>query len=171
MVQLRKDGRIVLPDSTPASQNHDDPEVHGGVESQAGCFPSRGSPTLGVQPKLVRVIVAGTRGFNDKQLFHKCLLDYLRRRHLNHLVRFVSGAARSGADRLIIDWCQVYPYRCEEYPADWDTHKRAAGFIRNAEMGRIGDELLAFWDGVSKGTEHMIGVMHTLKKHYEVVHY
>jgi len=39
---------------------------------------------------------------------------------------------------------------------------KAAGFIRNAEMAEYADALIAFWDGRSKGTKHMIDLA---KKH------
>ena len=36
------------------------------------------------------------------------------------------------------------------------TH-RGAGFVRNSDMARYADALLAIWDGESRGTENMIG--------------
>jgi hypothetical protein len=44
----------------------------------------------------------------------------------------------------------------KRFPADWDTHGRAAGVIRNKQMAEYGDMLIAFWDGESKGTKNMI---------------
>lgn len=46
----------------------------------------------------------------------------------------------------------------ERHPADWDTHGKAAGFIRNAEMAGQGADLcIAFVvPGQSKGTQHTI---------------
>jgi hypothetical protein len=44
------------------------------------------------------------------------------------------------------------------FPADWETHGRAAGPIRNQAMLDEGKPYLviAFWDGKSKGTLDMI---------------
>ena len=33
---------------------------------------------------------------------------------------------------------------------------KAAGMVRNAEMAKCSDALIAFWDGESSGTRHMI---------------
>jgi hypothetical protein len=33
---------------------------------------------------------------------------------------------------------------------------KSAGYIRNDEMAQYADMLIAFWDGTSKGTKHMI---------------
>ena len=59
----------------------------------------------------------------------------------------------------------------KEFPADWSLGKKA-GYIRNEQMAKYAAEsgngvLLAFWDGVSKGTGHMIDLA---KKHNLEVH-
>ena len=41
-------------------------------------------------------------------------------------------------------------------PADWDLDGKSAGFKRNVKMAEYADALVAFWDGESKGTKHMI---------------
>lgn len=38
------------------------------------------------------------------------------------------------------------------FPADWKTHGKAAGFMRNTRIAEECDELVAFWDGKSRGT-------------------
>ena len=45
-----------------------------------------------------------------------------------------------------------------EYPADWNTLGRKAGHVRNIEMAKNADALVACWDGVSRGTEDMIKI-------------
>lgn len=44
----------------------------------------------------------------------------------------------------------------ERFPADWDRRGRAAGRIRNREMAKHADALIAVWDGESRGTANMI---------------
>lgn len=41
-------------------------------------------------------------------------------------------------------------------PADWDLYGKSAGFKRNVQMAEYADALVAFWDGASSGTKHMI---------------
>lgn len=101
----------------------------------------------------VRVIVAGTRDWGDKKLFHETLVEYLER--FDEPILFISGAARTGADRFIIDWCKKYKYPCLEVPADWDSYGASAGYKRNAEMLQMATHLLCYWDARSKGTAHM----------------
>ena len=44
------------------------------------------------------------------------------------------------------------------FPADWDLEGKSAGFKRNVKMAEYADALVAFWDGESKGTKHMIEI-------------
>ena len=41
-------------------------------------------------------------------------------------------------------------------PADWNKYGKRAGYLRNADMAKEAHALIAFWDGKSKGTNHMI---------------
>jgi len=75
----------------------------------------------------------------------------------------VSGGAQ-GVDRLGEEWAKLNSIPVKVYPADWERHGKAAGPIRNAEMSIYAGGLIAFWDGVSKGTAHMIDMMRDRKK-------
>ena len=44
------------------------------------------------------------------------------------------------------------------FPADWNKYGKRAGYIRNEQMAKEADALIAFWDGKSKGTKHMIDI-------------
>lgn len=101
-----------------------------------------------------RVIVAGSRGYDNREEFHRVMCAYLKR--FDAPILFISGAAPSGADDFIIRWCKRYNYPCLQMPADWDLNGKAAGFIRNTEMAKIASHVLAFYDGESRGTGHMI---------------
>jgi hypothetical protein len=109
----------------------------------------------------VVVCVAGTRFWNDRRYFHEKILEFLEDQ--TEPVLFVSGDATSGADDLIIRWCDKFRYPCLKMPADWDNqqglpnfNKKAQGFIRNEKMSMVITYLIAFWDHVSTGTGHMI---------------
>ena len=57
------------------------------------------------------------------------------------------------------------------FEADWGTHGKKAGILRNIEMGDYADALIAFHDSESKGTKHMIEYMKSLGKPVRVVRY
>jgi hypothetical protein len=51
----------------------------------------------------------------------------------------------------------------ERYPADWERYGKSAGYRRNKEMALVAQALVAFWDGESLGTKHMIDIAHKYK--------
>lgn len=117
-----------------------------------------------------KMIVAGGRDFVFYEEGEKHILQ-LAKELPDHLdISIVSGMAR-GADMVGYHFAKNYGVQCYEFPADWDTHGKRAGFIRNEEMARFSDGLLAFWDGKSRGTEHMINYMHHLGKPVHIVYY
>lgn len=103
----------------------------------------------------VRVCVFGSRSYNNYDEFSGWLRDYVSWLASDSLC-FVSGAARNGPDAMIIRWAKENNYDCFEFEADWDTHGKSAGFIRNREMRGVINRGLGFWDGVSSGTAEMI---------------
>ena len=70
-------------------------------------------------------------------------------------VQIFSGTAR-GADRLGEQYAEQNNIVLKKFPADWDTHGKKAGYLRNEAMALEADALIAFWDGDSPGTSHMI---------------
>lgn len=103
---------------------------------------------------MFKVIVAGSRTFNDYGLL-KRKLDFALRNKADEGITIVSGAAR-GADKLGERYAKELGYEIDSYPAKWDEYGKSAGYIRNKEMAQNADALMAFWDGKSRGTKHMI---------------
>ena len=114
----------------------------------------------------MRVIIAGGRDFDDYDLLsHKCI-EIMVTCHINGLttgsiddIEIVSGRAR-GADSLGEKYAKEMGYKTKYFPADWDLFGKRAGYVRNEQMAKYSKEdngvLIAFWDGKSKGTKHMI---------------
>lgn len=102
----------------------------------------------------MKLIIAGGRDFNLDG-YKGAFAHYLKINNQGIITEIVSGGAR-GADKLgeVIAKDEGLPVKLFE--ADWDAHGKSAGYIRNSEMADYGDILLAFWDGKSKGTKHMI---------------
>lgn len=105
-------------------------------------------------PRPMRIIIAGGRDFKDYRLLRtKC--DLITRNLNADDITILSGTAR-GADKLGEQWAENRGLKIERYPADWERFGKYAGIQRNKEMGRNADALIAFWDGESRGTNHMI---------------
>lgn len=107
-----------------------------------------------------RIIVAGSRGFNEyKKLATTLVAYFMRKGYYPKDVEIVSGTAE-GADKLGEQFAEKGGCKLTRMPADWKTHGRKAGFLRNWEMAKYAKEddgvLFAFWDRKSDGTAHMI---------------
>jgi hypothetical protein len=109
----------------------------------------------------MRIIIAGSRNFTNYAV--------LRHNVINILLilspcgkpnaEIISGTA-NGADKLGERFANEYEYPIKRFPANWDLYGKSAGYRRNEQMALYAKEdygvLIAFWDGKSKGTKHMI---------------
>ena len=102
----------------------------------------------------IKVIVCGTRTFNDYDLLKEKLDFYLSKADKSR-VEIISGCA-PGADTLAIRYAEENGYKVWRFPADWKLYGKQAGIIRNTQMADFASCCIAFWDGESKGTADMI---------------
>lgn len=103
-----------------------------------------------------KVIIAGSRDFTDYELVKKHFTLWFSGEEEADFT-IISGGAR-GADRLGEQLAYEYGIELVVMPADWDKYGKSAGYRRNEQMAKKGTHLLAFWDGKSKGTQHMINL-------------
>ena len=97
-----------------------------------------------------KIIIAGCRNYNDYENFKKeC--DKL----ITEKVEIVWGGA-SGVDAMAKRYADEKGHNNKLFKADWTAFGKSAGPIRNQKMAEYGDELIAFWDGKSRGTRNMI---------------
>jgi YspA, cpYpsA-related SLOG family len=61
----------------------------------------------------------------------------------------------SGVDAAGRRWAERNGIPFKPFPADWKTHGKKAGFLRNFEMAQYGEALIAITNG-SSGTRNMI---------------
>ena len=101
---------------------------------------------------MANVIVCGGRDFDEYELLETVLDEILR---LEQDITIIHGGAR-GADRLAGQYSKDRGYATVVFPADWDKHKKGAGYIRNQRMLDEGkpDMVIAFPGG--KGTKDMV---------------
>lgn len=102
----------------------------------------------------ISIIVAGGRDFNDYEYLKKTLSSIINSA-INNEFEIVSGTAR-GADRLGERFAVEYNLPIKKFPADWDKYGKSAGYKRNYEMAKYAKACVIFWDGISRGTGHMI---------------
>jgi hypothetical protein len=123
---------------------------------------------------MVRVLICGSRHWQDRGPIESALLDIHRKTAVfggGPLV-VIHGAAE-GADRIAQEVCDVHGIACEPYPAEWAVHAKgwcrcawrgptclSAGPRRNERMLREGKPgyVIAFHDDISgsRGTRDMV---------------
>lgn len=101
-----------------------------------------------------RVICAGSRDYEDSEYIYK-VLDYYLQNLPKHDTEIFDGKAR-GPDTIGGLYAKEKGYGTRDFPANWDEFGKGAGYIRNEEMAKHATHLIAFWDGVSRGTKDMI---------------
>jgi YspA, cpYpsA-related SLOG family len=91
-----------------------------------------------------RVIVTGSRAYRGSDVLRE--ISLLAMEHGRENLVIVHGDCPSGADKLASIAARALAIREEPHPADWATHNKAAGPIRNQEMVNAGASLvLAFF--------------------------
>lgn len=120
--------------------------------------------------KMKHVLVVGSRTFNDYEQLAK-VLDKVAEGYKK--ITIVSGGAR-GADALAKKYAKNKGFEYKEFPADWDKYGKSAGYRRNEEMQKFiaqfdDRKVVAFWDGVSKGTQHSIDLAKKYNNELDVI--
>ena len=106
------------------------------------------------------ILVCGGRDYDDEPVFDH-LMDALLAGFKEHSpgaeLVIVHGGAR-GADKLADLWAKSRKVPVVACPADWKTHGKAAGMIRNLEMLKKWKPqvVIAFPGG--RGTAHMVSI-------------
>lgn len=119
----------------------------------------------------MKLIVAGGRDFTDSSRMDAELKNLVLNGTIPDDAELVCGMAR-GADITASHlWYFVYKNPIHNFPADWKAEPRRAGYIRNEEIAEFADFLVAFWDGTSRGTKHMIETMKAKGKPVIVIRY
>jgi SLOG family YspA-like protein len=78
-------------------------------------------------------------------------------------MEIICGMA-SGADTAGKRFGEKHGFPVREFPADWEKHGKAAGYIRNREMARVATHGLGFWKNESRGTAHMTSLLVSMGK-------
>lgn len=119
---------------------------------------------------MIKIIIAGGRDYTDESTALNIFAKLIEEGHIPDEFEIIHGGAR-GADRIGHIIGLIAETEIHQFHPDWENLGKRAGYARNAEMGKEGDMLVAFWDGKSRGTGHMIQYMLNLNKPVIVVSY
>ena len=100
----------------------------------------------------MKTIIAGSRDIDDVFLVTEAIA-----KSGFCISEVVSGKAR-GVDSCGEEFAKEFGIPIKEFPADWARYGKAAGAIRNEQMAKYAEALIAVWDGRSPGTKNMIKI-------------
>ena len=97
----------------------------------------------------MRILITGSRRWFDWNTFNDALNEATKGQ--SDIV-IVHGDCLTGADSMAKDWALYQSVIQEPHPAEWDRYGKRAGYVRNADMVKLGADLcLAFIKNGSPG--------------------
>ena len=108
----------------------------------------------------MKLAIIGSRNLEVQNLG-----DYLP----STVTEIVSGGAR-GIDTVAATYAKQNGITLTEFLPDYQRYKRGAPLKRNQQIADYADEVLAFWDGTSRGTMYTVDLFKKLGKNVTIVH-
>jgi len=111
----------------------------------------------------LKIAVVGSRKLQNNAgwegIIHRTLYRLQDLIELNgyEITGFVSGGA-SGPDTAGFNWATMNAIPTQVFPAEWERFGKKAGFLRNIDIVKNSDLVVAFSDGISKGTAYTISI-------------
>ena len=101
----------------------------------------------------IKLLIAGSRDLDLK--YPLSISDFVRYFiGYEKVDEIISGGAK-GIDSLGEMYANYNTIPIKRFEADWYTHGKAAGPLRNQKMAKYADVLLLIWDGESRGSDNM----------------
>lgn len=95
----------------------------------------------------MKIAIVGSRNFSNLALVRAFVQELPRDTEI------VSGGGR-GVDTVAVEEATALGMPTKVFPAEWEKYGKAAGFRRNIDIVSYADEVVAFWNGESRGTKH-----------------
>lgn len=100
----------------------------------------------------MRILFSGSRDFPDLDFVHGVVNDYSTSRTYEECIVGDARGVDEAVQEAAAGWLDVKVFK-----AEWEKHGRRAGILRNIQMlDEQPDLVVAFWDGESPGTKHVI---------------
>jgi len=113
----------------------------------------------------VIIAIVGSRDYTDYAHLSETIQELFE---LSNVDMIISGGAR-GADTLAEEFAKLNGIPVKVIPAKWNELGKSAGIIRNCQIVKESDVIVAFWDYSSRGTKHTIEECKRQNKEYYVV--
>lgn len=105
----------------------------------------------------MRVAIVGSRNIENEEKVYQLLCRYIPA----NTTEIVSGGA-TGIDTLAEIYAEKNNLHLTVFKPDYKSFGKRAPLVRNEEIIRYAQYVLAFWDGSSHGTAHTVATCVTL---------
>ena len=114
----------------------------------------------------MRIAIIGSRSFINFDYFEKTIFTNYK---IDNIKEIISGGIE-GTDTLAEEFAIKYSIPMSIFIPEWDLYDgEYAVYIRNIQIIDSSDEVIAFWDGISKGTKHSIELANKAKKKLMII--
>ena len=128
----------------------------------------------------MKLAIIGSRSFDNYNLLENTIKLYLARCITGRNVpencwqykfdEIISGGA-IGADALGAIFAHENNIKLTEFIPDWKKYGKKAGILRNEDIIKNCDVVLAFWNSESRGTANSLSIAKKLKKTTIIVYF
>jgi len=102
---------------------------------------------------MINLAIVGCRSFENYDLAEKEILKIIKENNIP-IGRIISGGSK-GADKMAEIFAENFDYQIAIFKPDWNIGRKA-GPLRNTKIVEVSDVVIAFWDGLSRGTNDTI---------------
>lgn len=118
----------------------------------------------------MKLAIIGSRGFTDYEWLERVVSAHFNDEYGRSITEIISGGA-AGADSQGARFAREHNLKLTEHLPNWNLYGKRAGFVRNELIIKDADMVLAFWDGLSKGTGNSLSIAKRLKKTTLIVYF
>ena len=104
----------------------------------------------------MNLAIVGSRSFNSYDLLKTEINKFIKENSIT-IDCIISGGAK-GADSLGEEYAKEYKIPTKIFYPDWNKYGKRAGYLRNIDIIKNSDFVIAFWNGFSTGTKSSINL-------------
>ena len=121
----------------------------------------------------MKIAVVGGRSFNNysflKNVLHSTIQEEVVKKD-QQVSKIISGGA-TGTDLLAEKYASEFNLETTIFLPNWKKFGKSAGVIRNQDIIQNSDIVVAFWNGISRGTKSSIELSKKYKKKLIIARY
>jgi len=116
----------------------------------------------------MNLAIIGSRTFNNYERLKTEINKFIEDNFID-ITCIVSGGAK-GADSLGERYAKEYNIPTKIFYPNWNLYGKKAGYLRNIDIIKNANQIIAFWDGISSGTKSSINLAKEQNKIIKIIY-